>query len=179
MPLRTDCRISRLILERVQELGGRHRGPGRGHGACRIRRGVRSAESEPAPVDWTLLDTPVWAEFSVQRGFGQVRPLPEQMAQLGLAERVVQEWVPRRAAVLLFAEEPGGPLAALGTRAEVRFMVYRGKAAEAGAKPSMKKPPRTLRGPLIRLIDNTLEDDAKSKRQKHLKSGRLMHIASR
>ena len=29
------------------------------------RRGVRSAESEPVPVDWALLDTPVWAEFGL------------------------------------------------------------------------------------------------------------------
>lgn len=120
------------------------------------RRGVRSAESEPVPVDWALLETPVWAEFAATRGFSRTRPLPEQMAQLGLAEKVAGEWVPRRAAVLLFAEEPGGLLAAQGTRAEVRVVVYQGKAAEAGAKPNMKKPPRTLRGPLIRLIDDTV-----------------------
>jgi ATP-dependent DNA helicase RecG len=85
-----------------------------------------------------------------------MRPLPEQMAQLGLANRVAEEWVPRRAVVLLFAEEPGGLLAALGTRAEVRLMVHQGKAAEAGAKPNMKKPPRTFRGPLIQMIDDTV-----------------------
>lgn len=120
------------------------------------RRGVRSAESEPVPVDWSLLATPVWAEFAAARGFSRRRPLPEQMAQLGLAEKVAGEWTPRRAAVLLFAEEPGGLLAAQGTRAEVRVIFYQGKAAEAGAKPNMKKPPRTLRGPLIRLIDDTV-----------------------
>lgn len=120
------------------------------------RRGVHSAESEPVPVDWALLETPVWAEFAADRGFSRTRPFPEQMAQLGLAEQIAGEWVPRRAAVLLFAEEPGGLLAAQGTRAEVRLVVYQGKAAEAGAKPNMKKPPRTLRGPLIRLIDDTV-----------------------
>ncbi|MDF1580934.1 MAG: ATP-binding protein [Desulfuromonadales bacterium] len=120
------------------------------------RRGVRSAESEPVPIDWTLLETPVWAEFAANRGFSRTRPLPEQMAQMGLAEKVAGEWVPCRAAVLLFAEEPGGLLAAQGTRAEIRLIVYQGKAAEAEAKPNMKKPPRTLRGPLIRLIDDTV-----------------------
>ncbi len=119
------------------------------------RRGVRSAESEPMEVDWALLDTPAWAEFAAARGFNRARPLPEQMAQLGLAEKITGEWRPRRAAVLLFAEEPGGLLAAVGARAEVRLMVYQGKVAEAGARPNMKKPPRTLRGPLIRLIDDT------------------------
>ena len=120
------------------------------------RRGVRSAESEPVAIDWGLLDTPTWAEFASGRGFGRTRPLPEQMAQLGLAEKVAGEWMPRCAAVLLFAEEPGGLLAALGTRAEVRLVIYQGKAAEAGAKPNMRKPPRTLRGSLIRLIDDTV-----------------------
>lgn len=120
------------------------------------RRGVRSAESEPVPVDWSLLETPAWAEFAAARGFNRARPIAEQMAQLGLAEKVAGEWVPRRAAVLLFAEEPGGLLAAFGTRAEVRLVIYQGKAAEAGAKPNMRKPPRTLRGPLIRLIDETV-----------------------
>lgn len=47
-------------------------------------------------------------------------------------------------------------MAAQGTRAEIRLLVYQGKAVEAGAKPNMKKPPRTLRGPLIRLIDDTV-----------------------
>jgi ATP-dependent DNA helicase RecG len=120
------------------------------------RRGVRSAESEPIAVDWALLDTPTWAEFAQARGFGRSRSLPEQMAQLGLADKVGSEWIPRRAAVLLFADEPGGLLAAHGARAEVRLIVYRGKAAEAGAKPNMKKPPQTFRGPLIRLIDDTV-----------------------
>lgn len=120
------------------------------------RRGVRSAESEPVAVDWALLDTPVWAEFASARGFNRARPLPEQMAQVGLAEKIAGEWQPRLAAVLLFAEEPGGLLAAQGARAEVRLMVYQGKAAEATAHPNMKKPPRTLRGPLIRLIDDTV-----------------------
>ena len=120
------------------------------------RRGVRSAESEPVPVDWSLLDTLVWAEFSATRGFNRARSIVEQMAQVGLAEKVAGEWTPRRAAVLLFADEPGGLLAAHGTRAEVRLVVYQGKAVEAGAKPNMRKPPRTLRGPLIRLIDDTV-----------------------
>lgn len=120
------------------------------------RRGVRSAESEPVPVDWSLLDTSVWAEFSATRGFNRARSIVEQMAQIGLAEKVAGGWTPRRAAVLLFADEPGGLLAAHGTRAEVRLVVYQGKAVEAGAKPNMRKPPRTLRGPLIRLIDDTV-----------------------
>lgn len=36
------------------------------------------------------------------------------------------------------------------------LVIYQGKAAEAGAKPNMRKPPRTLRGPPIRLLDDTV-----------------------
>jgi len=121
------------------------------------RRGIRSAESEPVPVDWSLLDTPVWAEFVAVRGFTRARALPEQMAQLGMAEKVKNEWTPRRAAVLCFAEEPGGLLATQSTRAEVRLIAYQGKSIAAGATPNMRKPPQVFRGPLIRLIDDTVK----------------------
>ncbi|MDR3425747.1 MAG: ATP-binding protein [Alphaproteobacteria bacterium] len=120
------------------------------------RRGIRSAEAEPIFVDWSLLETPVWDEFSSARGFGRSRPLPEQMAQLGLALRVEDALRPTRAAVLLFADEPGGLLAAHGSRAEVRLMVYRGKSVEAAATPNFRKPPRVFRGPLVRLIEETV-----------------------
>lgn len=120
------------------------------------RRGTRSAESDPLSIDWGLLDTPVWRAYAVSRGFSGARSLMDQMAQLGLAAKIGQEWRPLKAAVLLFAEEPGGLLAQQGARAEVRLMVYRGRAIDSSAKPNFRKPPRTLRGPLIRLIDDTV-----------------------
>ena len=55
---------------------------------------------------------------------------------------------PERAAVLLFAEEPGGLLAALQTRRDVRVFHYRGNRIEPGAVPNLLKPPRTISGPL-------------------------------
>jgi hypothetical protein len=45
-----------------------------------------------------------------------------------------------RAAVLLFADEPGSLLAAFDTRADIRLMVYDGKAGLArGATPNLRK----------------------------------------
>lgn len=120
------------------------------------RRGERSAESEAVDVDWSLLETPTWAEYAAARGFSRARPLPEQMGQIGLARREGERWLATRAAVLLFAEEPGGLLAAHGSRAEVRLSLYRGRTVERGATPNLRKPPRTLRGPLLRLIDETV-----------------------
>lgn len=77
----------------------------------------------------------------------------EQLLRIGLAEEVAGEVRPRRAAVLLFADEPGSLLAALDSRADVRVMVYDGKQVVAGATPNLRKAPKTLRGPLIDLID--------------------------
>jgi len=64
--------------------------------------------------------------------------------------------MPYRAAVLLFADEPGSLLAASGSRADVRVMVYDGKQALTGATPNFRKPPKTVRGPLIDQIDVTV-----------------------
>lgn len=87
------------------------------------RRGERSAESEGVDIDWALLEAPSWNEYAAARGFSRARPIQEQMAQIGLAKREADRWLPTRAAVLLFAEEPGGLLAAYGSRAEVRVMM--------------------------------------------------------
>jgi ATP-dependent DNA helicase RecG len=55
---------------------------------------------------------------------------------------------PVRAAVLLFADEPGGLLAAQQTRADVRVFHYRGNRIEPGAVPNLLKAPKTIWGPL-------------------------------
>jgi ATP-dependent DNA helicase RecG len=120
------------------------------------RRGERSAESETVAVPLNLLETATWLSFASSRG---MRPgsMAEQLRRIGLADVVKgvdgEEIQPRRAAVLLFAEEPGGLLAAFGTRADVRLMVYAGKEVGSGATPNLRKPPKTIRGPLIEQID--------------------------
>jgi ATP-dependent DNA helicase RecG len=116
------------------------------------QRGVRSATSEPVPIALQLLQTQAWQRFAQARGpltgsFG------EQLLRIGLAEQVADAVHPRRAAVLLFADEPGSLLSALDSRADVRVMVYDGKQVVSGAIPNLRKAPKTLRGPLIDLID--------------------------
>ncbi|MBK8115448.1 MAG: hypothetical protein IPK44_13445 [Candidatus Accumulibacter sp.] len=44
-------------------------------------------------------------------------------------------------------------LASYDTRADIRVMVYDGKAAVPGATPNLRKAPKTARGPLIEQID--------------------------
>lgn len=120
------------------------------------RRGVRSAESEPVAVPMELLDTDTWRSFVAARGL-RSGSFAEQMQRIGLASRVGDDVQPTRAAVLLFADEPGGLLAAHGTRADIRLMIYDGKQAVPGATPNLRKTPKTIRGPLIEQIDTAVK----------------------
>lgn len=116
------------------------------------RRGVRSAESEPVAVPLGLLETETWRSFVAARGL-RSGSFAEQLQRIGLALRVGNEVQPTRAAVLLFADEPGNLLASHGSRADIRLMVYDGKRVVPGATPNLRKTPKTIRGPLIEQID--------------------------
>lgn len=116
------------------------------------RRGVRSAASEPVPVALARLQTDAWKRFVASRGL-RTGSFAEQLLRIGLAEEVKGVVQPTRAAVLLFADEPGSLLSAHDTRADVRLMVYDGKAPVPGAIPNLRKQPKTIRGPLIDQID--------------------------
>lgn len=115
------------------------------------RRGVRSAEAEPVDVDFDLLDTDTWRMYLRGRGLASTG-IADQLYRIGLARKVDGHLRPLRAAVLLFADDPGGLLAAIGTRADVRVFHYKGNAIVAGEVPNLRKPPRTLSGPLYQLI---------------------------
>lgn len=116
------------------------------------RRGVRSAVSEPVPVALELLETDAWKRFVAGRGL-KSGTFAEQLQRIGLALKVGAEVQPTRAAVLLFADEPGSLLAAYDTRADIRLMVYDGRTPLHGATPNLKKSAKTIRGPLIDQID--------------------------
>lgn len=118
------------------------------------RRGVRSAESEPVDVDFELLDTETWRLYLRGRGLAPTG-IADQLYRIGLARKVGGELRPLRASVLLFADQPGALLAATGTRADVRVFHYKGNAIVAGEVPNLRKPPKTLSGPLYRLIAQT------------------------
>ncbi|HBA71898.1 MAG: hypothetical protein A2X82_12975 [Geobacteraceae bacterium GWC2_55_20] len=119
------------------------------------RRGVRSAESEPVPVSLDLLATDAWRRFVDARGL-KSGAIADQLFRIGLAEKSGGDMLPRRAAVLLFADEPGSLLAAQGSRADIRLMLYDGNVMQAGATPNLRKPPKTIRGPLIDQIDEAV-----------------------
>lgn len=116
------------------------------------RRGERSATSEAVAIPLARLQTYAWQRFAAGRG-PLTGSFADQLLRIGLADEVGGAAQPRRAAVLLFAEEPGSLLAAFDTRADVRVMVYDGKQVASGATPNLRKPAKTVRGPLIDQID--------------------------
>lgn len=118
------------------------------------RRGVRSAESEPVDVDFDLLETETWRLYLRGRALSPTG-IADQLYRVGLAKKVGGELRPVRAAVLLFADQPGALLASTGTRADVRVFHYRGDTIVAGEVPNLRLPPKTLSGPLYRQIAQT------------------------
>jgi len=108
------------------------------------------------PVNLQLLDTPTWRTFVAARGL-KTGKATEQLQRIGLADTVGGELLPTRAAVLLFADAPGSLLAAHGSRADIRLMVYSGKTAATEALPNLRKTPLSIRGPLIVQIDDAVK----------------------
>lgn len=119
------------------------------------RRGTRSATKDAVAVSFALLETDTWRQFVAARGLSP-GSLSEQLQKIGLADDSNGELRPTLAAVLLFAEEPGSLLAAQGTRADVRVLVFDGKIVVPSATPNYRKPPKTIRGPLIEQIDRVV-----------------------
>ncbi|OGX37903.1 MAG: hypothetical protein A3C53_05835 [Omnitrophica WOR_2 bacterium RIFCSPHIGHO2_02_FULL_68_15] len=116
-------------------------------------RGATSAEVQIVDVLLPLLDTPVWRAYANHRHL--TRPLGESLEVMGLAKKGV-DGLPRptKAAVLLFAEDPSGLMAA---KAHIRVFHYKGDHVVHGPDPNLLKPPKTLGGPLIRQIGDALE----------------------
>lgn len=119
------------------------------------RRGVRSAASEPVAISLERLQTDIWRRYASGRGL-KAGDFVDQLLRIGLAVEFNGVVQPTRAAVLLFADEPGSLLAAHDTRADIRLMVYDGKAVVPGATPNLRKQPRTIRGPLIEQINDAV-----------------------
>jgi len=120
------------------------------------RRGIRSAASEPVPINLAMLQTEAWRRFVQGRGL-KSGTFDEQLQRIGLAQVIDGVVQPTRAAVLLFADEPGSLLAAHDTRADIRLMVYQGKSEASGSMPTLVRQPKTIRGPLIDQIDDAVK----------------------
>jgi len=118
-----------------------------------MERGAISAESQLMQVPLNLLETDVWRLYSAQRKL--TRPIAEAMMYSGLAKPDASgTLLPTRAAVLLFAEDPGG---LLGSKAAIRVFHYKGERIEHRATPNLHKPPVSFGGPLLLQIQRAYD----------------------
>lgn len=115
-------------------------------------KGVVTAESEFAEVDFGLLDTTVWKEYVRHRRLSG--SIEDAMLRVGLARKREGRIHPLRAAVLLFADDPSGVLA---SKCAVRIFRYSGTRITHEAMPNLVKKPKTITGPLIRLIEDAMD----------------------
>src|SRR5687768_4731910 len=106
-------------------------------------------------LDCVRLDTPIWRTYASARGLTS-GGIEDQFVRVVLGEVRGDAIQPRRAAVLLFADELGAHVAVVGARCELRLMVYKGTRVEASETPNLQKPPRSFRGPLIQLIGSAV-----------------------
>jgi ATP-dependent DNA helicase RecG len=111
------------------------------------RGGDRSMVNALADVPFDLLDTAYWRRYASQRRL--TRPIAEALRHLGLAREDSGALRPTWAAVLLFAEEPGGLLDA---KCAIRIFHYKGDAIERTTTTNLLRTPRTVGGPLIAQI---------------------------
>ena len=119
------------------------------------KRGVTSAESEAVDIPLLLLETPQFTAYFAARGMTR-GDTAHKLLTLGLGKTVGERVLPTRAAVLLFAEFPSDLLAAHGSRAAIRVFHYAGNAIGHGPNPNLKKPPKTIPGPVNLLINKAL-----------------------
>ena len=115
-----------------------------------LRRGTKSVVSGLVDVPFDLLDGDAWRQYAGQRRLS--RPIREAMLSLGLAREEAGVVRPTRAAVLLFAEEPSG---LLDSKCAVRVFHYRADKVEHSPSTNLGRPPRTISGPVLRLISDT------------------------
>jgi ATP-dependent DNA helicase RecG len=124
-----------------------------------FRRGVVSAESEALDIPLSVIETDNWAAYCAARRLG-AGDVGKKLLAIGLGKQVGEGsagrvW-PTKAAVLLFAEFPSDVLAAHGARAGIRVLHYSGTAVEHGPDPNLKKPPQSVTGPVVPLINRAL-----------------------
>lgn len=111
-------------------------------------RGVVSAESHLEQVDFDLLNTDYWRAYAEKRKL--TRPIDQAMFHIGIAKKDASGVLrPTRAAVLLFAEEPTGVLAA---KTAVRIFHYKGSEISTDPNTNLARAPINVVGPLVRQI---------------------------
>ncbi len=118
-----------------------------------MERSAISAEAQLVDVPTDLLNTDYWRLYAANRRL--TRPIAEALRHLGLAkEGATGHLQPVQAAVLLFAENPGGLLA---SKASIRVFHYKGERIEPMPTPNLLKPPVSFSGPIVTQIQQAFD----------------------
>lgn len=112
-------------------------------------KGFQKADRELVEVEFSLLKTSYYEDWKSSRNLSG-SSIEEILEKTGLARKNENgNLKPTRAAVLLFAEYPSD---LLDTKCTVRVFQYTGKLATFGETPNLIGTPKTISGPIIKLI---------------------------
>lgn len=117
-----------------------------------LRRGIQSAVDATVNVPIELLNTPMYKEYARERKLS--RQFPEQLKHLGLYKKRDGIYRPTRAAILLFAENPGG---LLDQKCAIRVFHYLGHQIEHREDTNLARPPVTIDGPVLTQIRQAVQ----------------------
>ena len=117
-------------------------------------KGFEKADRELVDVDFELMETPfykTWKEYREITG----SQIQQVLCNVGLARKDENGIVkPTRAAVMLFCEYPTN---LMETKCCVRVFQYEGTIEKIGEVPNLVGTPKTIDGPVIRLIKEAHE----------------------
>ncbi len=118
-------------------------------------KGFKKADRELVDVDLDLLNTEYFEDWRKARSFSSNEDLRKILFDTGLArknEKGVLE--PTRAAVMLFAKYPTN---IMDTKCAIRIFQYSGTVEEFKSAPNLIGIPKTIDGPVIKLINDAHE----------------------
>lgn len=116
-------------------------------------KGFEKADKELVDVDFNLLDTSIYKEWKDERSL-KGKNIEEVLEKTGLAKKHKGIIKPTRAAVLLFAEYPSN---LMETKCAIRVFQYTGTLEAFREKPNLIGIPKTIHGPIIKLIKDAHE----------------------
>lgn len=117
-------------------------------------KGFEKADKELVDVDLELLDTNYFQSWREARNI-EAENLEKILFDVGLARKDNKNIIkPTRAAVMLFAKYPTN---IMDTKCAVRIFQYMGKIEDFQEVPNLAAIPKTIDGPIIKVIKDTHE----------------------
>lgn len=117
-------------------------------------KGFEKADRELVNVDFELLETDVYKIWKDHRDITETK-IAKLLFNVGLARKDTQQNIkPTRAAVMLFCDHPTN---LMETKCCIRVLQYEGTIEKIGEVPNLVGTPKTIGGPVIKLIKEAHE----------------------